>query len=39
MDSQLYGNQYRLDAFMSDLNDAIFEADIKGNVNSFRQNL
>lgn len=39
MDSQLYGNQYRLDAFMSDLNDAIFEADIKGNVNTFRQNL
>ena len=39
MDSELYGNQYRLDVFMTDLNDAIFKEDIKGNVNTFRQNL
>jgi hypothetical protein len=39
MDSELYGNQYSLGTFMSDLNDAIFKADIKGNVNTFRQNL
>ncbi len=38
-DSELYGNQYKLDDFMTDLNDAIFEKDINGNVNSFRQNL
>jgi hypothetical protein len=38
-DSQLYGNKYTLAAFMSDLNQAIFRADIYGNVNSFRQNL
>lgn len=39
MDSELYGNQYHLDAFMTDMNDALFKADIKGNVNTFRQNL
>ncbi len=38
-DSQLYGNQYKLSAFMLDLNNAIFKSDIYGNVNSFRQNL
>ncbi len=38
-DSELYGNKYSLSAFMSDLNKAIFNADIYGNVNSFRQNL
>lgn len=38
-DSELYGNKYRLSAFMTDLNNAIFKADIYGNVNSFRQNL
>lgn len=38
-DSELYGNDYKLSAFMSDLNNAIFKADIYGNVNSFRQNL
>ncbi len=39
IDSELYGNKYSLSAFMSDLNKAIFNADIYGNVNSFRQNL
>ena len=38
-DSELYGNEYKLSAFMTDLNNAIFKADIYGNVNSFRQNL
>ncbi|OYX23344.1 MAG: hypothetical protein B7Z06_10360 [Flavobacteriales bacterium 32-35-8] len=38
-DSQLYGNEYSLSSFMTELNDAIFKADINGNVNSFRQNL
>lgn len=38
-DSELYGNQYKLSAFMTDLNNAIFKADIYGTVNSFRQNL
>ena len=38
-DSQLYGNDYSLSSMMSDLTDAIFKADIYGNVNSFRQNL
>ncbi|SDS96148.1 zinc-dependent metalloprotease [Winogradskyella sediminis] len=38
-DSELYGNAYNLSRFMTDLNTAIFKADIYGNVNSFRQNL
>ena len=38
-DSELYGNQYTLSSFMTDLNNAIFKTDINGNVNSFRQNL
>ena len=38
-DSELYGNEYSLSTFMTELNDAIFKADIYGNVNSFRQNL
>ena len=38
-DSELYGNEYKLSMFMSDLNKAIFKADISNNVNSFRQNL
>jgi hypothetical protein len=35
----LYGNEYGLTEFMTDLNDAIFKVDISGNVNSMRQNL
>jgi len=38
-DSELYGNKYKLSTFMTDLNAAIFKADIYSNVNSFRQNL
>jgi hypothetical protein len=37
--SELYGNEYSLSLFMTDLNGAIFKADISGTVNSFRQNL
>ena len=39
IDSELYGNQYKLTEFMTDLNDAIFKADIYSNINTFRQNL
>ncbi len=39
VDSELYGNEYKLGTFMTDLNDAIFKADQYTNVNSFRQNL
>ncbi|HVF40621.1 MAG TPA: zinc-dependent metalloprotease, partial [Gemmatimonadaceae bacterium] len=38
-DSRMYGNQYPLAEVMSDLTAAIFEADARGNVNTFRQNL
>lgn len=38
-DSELYGNEYKLSAFMTDLNNAVFKSDIYSNVNSFRQNL
>ena len=38
-DSELYGNEYRLGEYMSDLNNAIFKADTYKSVNSFRQNL
>lgn len=38
-DSELYGNEYKLSTFMTDLNNAIFKTDISSNVNSFRQNL
>ena len=37
--TELYGNEYSLSAFMNDLTDAIFAADIDGDVNTFRQNL
>ena len=38
-DSRLYGNQYPVAEFMADLTNAVFRADIGGNVNTFRQNL
>lgn len=38
-DIQLIGNTYSLNEMMRDLTDAIFKADVAGNVNSFRQNL
>jgi hypothetical protein len=37
--SSLYGNTYSVDAFLSDLTAAIFDADKNSNVNAFRQNL
>ncbi|MDG1477257.1 MAG: zinc-dependent metalloprotease [Vicingaceae bacterium] len=39
VDSELYGNEYSLSTMMTDLNNAVFKADISSNVNSFRQNL
>jgi hypothetical protein len=39
VDSELYGNEYNMATYMSDLTKAIFDADINGNVNTFRQNL
>lgn len=38
-DSEKYGNSYKLDEFMTELNKGIFSADIYGSVNSTRQNL
>ncbi len=38
-DSQLYGNTYKLDEVMTDLTNAIFQADLKSSVNTFRQNI
>ncbi|MCH7731165.1 MAG: zinc-dependent metalloprotease [Candidatus Marinimicrobia bacterium] len=38
-DSELYGNQYKLTELMSDLTRAVFKADARGEVNTFRQNL
>ncbi|WP_373523091.1 zinc-dependent metalloprotease [Aquiflexum sp.] len=39
VDSELYDNEYNLATYMNDLTKAIIDADINGNVNSFRQNL
>ena len=38
-DTRLYGNEYPVAAMMTDLTDAVFEADLKGDVNTFRQAL
>lgn len=38
-DSRLYGNTYSVAEMMGDLTDAVFAADARGNVNTFRQNL
>jgi hypothetical protein len=38
-DARLYGNDYTLAEMMGDLTGAIFAADARGNVNTFRQNL
>ena len=35
----MYGNTYTIDEVMFDLTQAIFEADMKGDVNTIRQNL
>ena len=39
LDSELYGNRYKLVTFMSDLNDIMFKEDINKNINSFRRHL
>jgi hypothetical protein len=38
-DARLYGNEYPLASVMTELTDAIFQADLSGDVNTFRQNL
>lgn len=38
-DSRTYGNQYPVADMVDDLTDAVFSADARGNVNTFRQNL
>jgi hypothetical protein len=38
-DSRLYGNAYPVAEMMTDLTNAVFQADLQGNVNTFRQNL
>jgi hypothetical protein len=38
-DTELYGNKYSLANMMTDLNNAIFKADISGEVSNVRQNL
>lgn len=37
-DSQLYGGTYSIDEVLTDLTNALFAADSKGTVNTFRQN-
>jgi hypothetical protein len=37
--SELYGNEYKLSSFMTDLNSMMFKPDVYGSINSFRQNL
>lgn len=39
VDSELYGNAYKLPEMMADLTNAVFKADLSSPVNSFRQNL
>jgi hypothetical protein len=38
-DSSLYGNEYAVSDMMTDLTDVVFDADLAGSVNGFRQNL
>ena len=38
-DTTLYGNTYDVSHMLDDLTTAIFEADLKGDTNTFRQNL
>ncbi|MEZ5002378.1 MAG: zinc-dependent metalloprotease [Chitinophagales bacterium] len=38
-DTELYGNKYSVAEMFSDLTAAIFDADIKTNVNTYRQNI
>ena len=38
-DSRLYGNEYSVAAMLRDLSDAVFADDLKGSVDTVRQNL
>lgn len=38
-DSQLYGNEYSVAGMLGDLSDAVFADDLKGSVDTIRQNL
>ncbi|MDX1562388.1 MAG: zinc-dependent metalloprotease, partial [Gammaproteobacteria bacterium] len=38
-DTRIYGNEYSVAEMLTDLTDAIFAADLDGDVNTFRQNL
>lgn len=38
-DTRLYGNEYPLATAMTELTDAVFQADLAGDVNTVRQNL
>jgi hypothetical protein len=38
-DTALFGNQYTLDKMMNDLTNGMFSADIKSDVNTYRQQL
>ncbi len=38
-DSALYENEYSLTEFMADMTEAVFAADVRGDINSFRRNL
>ncbi|TMO67936.1 zinc-dependent metalloprotease [Pseudoalteromonas aurantia] len=39
VDTELYGNEFKLDEVFTELTNAIFKADAKKDVNSFRRNL
>ena len=38
-DTRVYGNEYSVAGMLTELTDAIFESDMGGDVNTFRQNL
>lgn len=38
-DTALYGNQYTVEQMMADLSNAVFAADQRGSINSYRRNL
>ncbi len=39
IDTQMYGNEYKIEEVFDDLTDAVFKADIRGNINSIRRNI
>lgn len=39
IDTELYGNEYKLAEFLNDLTDAVFKADLGSGVNGMRRNL